>query len=73
MAGSTEERLEILENRQAFQEHTLESLNQVITRQDRELVELKQGLAEVSARRKDFDASNAEGAAGTSDEIPPHY
>ncbi len=73
MAGSIEERLEILENRQAFQEHTLESLNQVITRQDRELVELKQGLAEVSARLKDFDASNPEGAAGTSDEIPPHY
>lgn len=73
MAGSLEERLEILESRLAFQEHTLESLNQVITRQDRELVELKQGLAEVSARLKDFDASGSEGAAGTGHEIPPHY
>lgn len=73
MTGSLEERLEILESRLAFQEHTLESLNQVVTRQDRELVELKQGLAEVSARLKDFDASNPEGATGTGHEIPPHY
>jgi len=74
VSGSLEERLEVLESRLAFQEHTLESLNQVITRQDRELVELKQGLAEVSARLKDFDAaSSSEGAAGTGHEIPPHY
>jgi SlyX protein len=71
MSGPVEERLEILESRLAFQEHTLEHLNQVVTRQDRELLELRQRHADLAARLKDIDTASP---AGSSEhEIPPHY
>ena len=73
MTGPLEERLEILESRLAFQEHTLENLNQVVTRQDRELLELRQRLADLAARLKEIDAANPASGSGSEHEIPPHY
>ena len=63
-------RLAELESRLAFQEHTLENLNQVVTRQDREILELKKQLAGLTSRLKEFE--NVTTAADPA-EIPPHY
>jgi len=63
-------RLAELESRLAFQEHTLENLNQVVTRQDREILELKKQLAGLTSRLKEFE--NVIAAADPA-EIPPHY
>lgn len=73
MSRPVEERLEILESRLAFQEHTLEHLNQVVTRQDRELLVLKQRLADLAARLKEIDAASPAPGGGSEHEIPPHY
>ncbi|HLF32205.1 MAG TPA: SlyX family protein [Xanthomonadales bacterium] len=73
MSAHFEQRLEILESRLAFQEHTLENLNQVVTRQDRELLELKQRLADLAARLKEIDAAGPATVSGSEHEIPPHY
>lgn len=73
MSAPFEQRLEILESRLAFQEHTLEHLNQVVTRQDRELLELKQRLADLAVRLKELDAASPASGGGSEHEIPPHY
>ena len=52
-------RLDELESRQAFQDDLIESLNQVVARQDRELADLA-------------EAASLPGS-GDGHEVPPHY
>jgi SlyX protein len=73
MAAPWDERLQELESRLAFQDDTIENLNRVVTRQDREILALKQQFAELAARFKEMgDAAPASGGAAGF-EVPPHY
>lgn len=65
-------RLDELESRLAFQDDVIESLNEVVARQDREIALLTQRLADLSTKFEDLAASAAP-AAGMGDETPPHY
>ena len=73
MANPIEKRLAELESRLAFQDDIIDNLNQVVTRQDRELLELKQQLIDLAARVREFQDVAAESGPASSVEIPPHY
>jgi SlyX protein len=68
-----ESRLEDLETRLAFQDDLIDKLNEVIARQDRELMELSRRLKALETRMSDMAeaASLPGGTAGH--EVPPHY
>jgi len=68
-----EKGLEELESRMAFLDHLVEQLNEVVSRQDRELLDLKRRLANTETRLKDLGESMAAQGSGGGDEIPPHY
>lgn len=66
-------RLDELEARAAFQDDLIESLNQVVARQDRELVDLARRVRDLETRLADLaEAASLPGAAG-GHEVPPHY
>ena len=66
-----DDRLTELESRIAFQEHTLQELNDVIVRQEREIDGLRRQL---DALRAEFKALAPALVAGRSEETPPpHY
>ncbi len=67
-----EGRVEELESRVAFQDDLIESLNEVVARQDREIVMLTQRLAELGTKLEDV-ASGAAAASDQGHEPPPHY
>jgi len=66
------ERLEDLEARIAFQDDLIERLNDVVARQDREILALTQRLTALERRLADLGESVAAAAAG-GHEVPPHY
>ena len=61
-----------LESRLAFQDDLIESLNEVVARQDREIALLTQRLADLSAKLDDV-AAGASATGGDGHEPPPHY
>ena len=64
-------RIDELESQLAFQDELIESLNNTVARQDRELLELKHQLGHLSERLKEIgDVSAGE---APQDETPPHY
>ena len=66
-------RLDELESRAAFQDDLIESLNQVVARQDRELADLARRVRDLETRLADLaEAASLPGAAG-GHEVPPHY
>lgn len=65
-------RVEELESRLAFQDDLIESLNEVVARQDREIVSITRRLHEMEKRLNDMDTASAGGSA-EGHEIPPHY
>ncbi|MBT8050712.1 MAG: SlyX family protein [Xanthomonadales bacterium] len=65
-------RLDELESRLAFQDDVIESLNEIVARQDQELVRLGRRLAALEAKIAEVAASNSS-AAAESYEPPPHY
>lgn len=68
-----EEQLIDIQTRVAYQEDTLAQLNEVITRQDAELLHLKQQLRLLAARLEEVTANPGQDAGETIDERPPHY
>ncbi|MSQ99581.1 MAG: SlyX family protein [Xanthomonadales bacterium] len=73
MPSPWEKRLDELESRLAFQDDTIENLNGVVSRQDREIRALQLQCAELAARFKELgDGSPASGGTGDF-EVPPHY
>ncbi len=71
-------RIEELEARVAFQDDSLQSLNDIIARQDQELSRLRRELAAQAGRLKglveQMDEANTGGHIGSAvDEVPPHY
>lgn len=66
-----EKRVEELENQSAFQDELIESLNNTVAKQDREVLELKHHLNRLSERLKEI--GDAAPGAAPQDETPPHY
>ena len=66
-------RLDELEARLAFQDDLIENLNDVVARQDRELLRLTRRVAQLEERLQDL--ASAAGGAGEAQghEVPPHY
>lgn len=62
-----------LQTRVAYQEETLEQLNQVITQQDADIIQLKQQIRLLAQRMEDSLRTQGQGGEGSSDERPPHY
>ncbi len=64
-------RIDELENQVAFQDELAESLNDVVARQELDLIELKRQVGLMSERLKEI----GDAAPGTAaqDETPPHY
>lgn len=63
------ERIDTLETRLAYQDDTIETLNQTITAQWKQIDLLTRQIAQLSERLQEAEA-NAPGAAN---ERPPHY
>jgi len=68
-----QEQLIDLQTRVAFQEDTLEQLNQIIAQQDGDIVQLKQQIRILAQRLEDAARAQASGAGELTDERPPHY
>jgi SlyX protein len=67
-----EQRLDELESRLAFQDDMIESLNEVITRQDREITNMASQLKDLFTRVSEQAETAAPGTTAEH-EIPPHY
>lgn len=64
-------RLDELETRLAFQDDTIEALNEVVSRQELALEKLQRSLELLARRQADLAASLPGGAED--DQPPPHY
>ena len=63
------ERIDALEMRLAYQDDTIETLNQTITAQWKQIDALTRQLAQLSERLQEAEAN----APGPTNERPPHY
>jgi uncharacterized coiled-coil protein SlyX len=68
-ANALNERIDALEMRLTFQDETIETLNQTITDQWKQIDALTRQLAELKDRLQDAEST----AAGPVNERPPHY
>ncbi len=66
-------RIQELESQAAFQEELQAQLSDVVSRQDREIAELRAQVLELARRLKDIGEALPGTATDTSNEIPPHY
>jgi len=62
-----------IQTRLAYQEDLLTELNQIVSRQDVEILTLKQQVRQLSKRVEDFLAGPDSGNVDIGDERPPHY
>lgn len=68
-----QEQLIDLQTRVAYQEDTLEQLNQVITQQDADINQLKQQIRILVQRLEDSLRTQGQDGELIHDERPPHY
>jgi SlyX protein len=68
-ANALNERIDALEMRLTFQDETIETLNQTITEQWKQIDALTRQLAELKDRLQDAESNTA----GPVNERPPHY
>lgn len=66
-------RMDELESRLAFQDDLIENLNEVVSRQDREILRLVQKLKQLDARIADLAVSADSPGGSAEQEVPPHY
>ncbi len=62
-----------LQTRVAYQEDTINQLNEVVTRQDSQLLLLREQLRSLAQRLEDISRQPAAGPSAIADERPPHY
>ena len=68
-----DDRIVELESRLAFQEHSLNELNEVVTAQQEQIDALRAALQLLESRLSLLAAQAGEPSAKPEDEIPPHY
>ena len=73
MDREIESRLEELESKLAFQDDLIESLNEIIARQDRDLLRLELRVNSLGAKLSDLEESSSAPGASPGYEVPPHY
>jgi len=66
-------RVEELESQLAFQDELQAQLNDVVARQDREIVALRRQLEELAKRLTDLGEALPGEHSGSQDDTPPHY
>lgn len=66
-------RIEELESRTAFQDDLIESLNEVVTRQDRDLAMLTLRLQELASKLNEIGEAASAATPSSDSEVPPHY
>ena len=66
-------RLEELESQAAFQEELQTQLSDVVSRQDRELAELRAQVLELAGRLREIGEALPGDSTTPADEVPPHY
>lgn len=66
------DRLQELESQAAFQEELQSQLSDVVSRQDREIAELRAQVLELARQLKEI-GEPLQGDAGSGEEPPPHY
>ena len=66
-------RLDELESRAAFHDDLIESLNEIVARQDRELADLVRRVRDLETRLADLAEAASLPAAAGGHEVPPHY
>jgi len=66
-------RLDELEARAAFQDDLIESLNQVVARQDRELTDLARRVKALETRLAELAEASSPPGGSSGHEVPPHY
>jgi SlyX protein len=71
MSESESERFEILESKLAHLEHSLNTLSDVIARQQRELDAARAQLKQLASRLAGLESP--QGASASAEEKPPHY
>ena len=73
MDARIEARLNELESRLAFQDDTIEILNETVARQDREMARLELRFIALADKLSDLAESSAVPGGTPADEAPPHY
>ena len=71
MSDSLERRVEELESQVAYFENLQQQLDEVVVRQDREILQLKQALRDLAEKVSAMREGVVSGSAA--DEVPPHY
>ena len=66
-------RIDELESRLAFQDDLIDSLNNVVSRQDHDLAMLTLRLQELSAKINEIGEAAAAATPSAESEAPPHY
>ncbi|MBT8059446.1 MAG: SlyX family protein [Gammaproteobacteria bacterium] len=69
----TEQHLDELESRLAFQDDLIEKLNDIVARQDREILALVRKVEELDSKLGELAAESAAPPGAPETEIPPHY
>ncbi len=67
------DRLDELESRLAFQEDLIESLNETVVRQDRDIARLQLKVKTLAEKLEDLGEAAAMPGAAPGHEVPPHY
>lgn len=68
-----EDELVELQTRIAFQEDTINQLNQVITKQDADIIQLQQQIRLLAKRIDELALAQVGGGEEITNERPPHY
>ena len=71
--NAIDEELIELQTRVAYQEDTINQLNQVVTKQDADIVQLQQQMRLLAKRIDELSFAQNDGAEEISNERPPHY
>lgn len=62
-----------LQTRIAYQEDTISQLNQVVTKQDADIIQLQQQMRLLAKRIDELSFTQGNGAEEIPNERPPHY
>ncbi len=71
--SALEKRIEELEAQAAFQDELHHQLNDIVARQDREILELKAQLKELATQLAETRDASTAAVVNPADEVPPHY